>query len=101
MSSTTVIVCDGDQTGQELLAQSLRVLGRDAVDLDINFVHFDLSLATRRATNNQVVHEAAAADGIRSFDLGGSSSTTEIVDEVVARVRRRLTMAIPSMSDPR
>jgi isocitrate/isopropylmalate dehydrogenase len=29
----------------------------------------------------------AALDGIRTFDLGGSASTTEVVDEVVARIR--------------
>jgi isocitrate/isopropylmalate dehydrogenase len=28
-------------------------------------------------------------DGIRSFDLGGSASTSEVVDEVVARMRNR------------
>jgi isocitrate dehydrogenase (NAD+) len=32
---------------------------------------------------------ATAMDGIRSFDLGGSSSTSEVVDEVVARMRNR------------
>jgi isocitrate/isopropylmalate dehydrogenase len=31
---------------------------------------------------------ATAADGVRTFDLGGSSSTSEVVDEVVARLRR-------------
>jgi isocitrate/isopropylmalate dehydrogenase len=30
----------------------------------------------------------AAADGIRTFDLGGDSSTTEVVNEVLERVRR-------------
>jgi isocitrate/isopropylmalate dehydrogenase len=28
-------------------------------------------------------------DGIRTFDLGGSASTSEVVDEVVARMRSR------------
>jgi isocitrate/isopropylmalate dehydrogenase len=32
---------------------------------------------------------ATAMDGIRSFDLGGSASTSEVVDEVVARMRNR------------
>jgi isocitrate dehydrogenase (NAD+) len=31
----------------------------------------------------------AAADGIRTFDLGGGASTTEVVDEVVARLANR------------
>ena len=38
--------------------------------------------AIRRATLG------AAADGIRTFDLGGESSTSEVVDEVVARPLR-------------
>ena len=38
--------------------------------------------AIRRATL------AAAADGIRTFDLGGEASTSEVVDEVLARLRR-------------
>jgi isocitrate/isopropylmalate dehydrogenase len=32
---------------------------------------------------------ATAMDGIRTFDLGGSASTSEVVDEVVARMRNR------------
>jgi isocitrate/isopropylmalate dehydrogenase len=28
----------------------------------------------------------AAADGVRTFDLGGSASTTEVVDEVINRL---------------
>ena len=29
----------------------------------------------------------AAADGIRTFDLGGGASTSEVVDEVIRRIR--------------
>ena len=29
----------------------------------------------------------AASDGIRTFDLGGDSSTTDVVDEVISRLR--------------
>jgi isocitrate dehydrogenase (NAD+) len=29
----------------------------------------------------------AAADGVRTFDLGGESSTSEVVDEVLVRLR--------------
>ena len=39
------------------------------------------SAAIRRATLG------AAADGIRTFDLGGEASTSEVVDEVLSRVR--------------
>jgi isocitrate dehydrogenase (NAD+) len=33
---------------------------------------------------------SAAADGVRTFDLGGDASTSDVVDEVSARVRRSL-----------
>jgi isocitrate/isopropylmalate dehydrogenase len=56
-----VIVCDGDETGQELLDQSLRVMTGDLLGVSLQFEHFDLSLENRRATNNEVVREAAAA----------------------------------------
>ncbi len=36
--------------------------------------------AIRRATLG------AAADGVRTFDLGGDASTSEVVDEVIRRV---------------
>jgi isocitrate/isopropylmalate dehydrogenase len=38
--------------------------------------------AIRRATLG------AAADGIRTFDLGGEATTSEVVDEVLRRLRR-------------
>jgi isocitrate dehydrogenase (NAD+) len=37
---------------------------------------------------------SAAADGVRSADLGGTASTSEIVDEVVSRVRRARTIGL-------
>ncbi|HEX6033122.1 MAG TPA: isocitrate/isopropylmalate family dehydrogenase [Anaerolineales bacterium] len=57
----TVIVLHGDQTGEELLQESLRVLAPQVIGLELSFQHFDLSLANRRATQNAVVKEAAAA----------------------------------------
>ena len=57
----TIVVLHGDQTGEELLLESLRVLAPPVIGLDLNFQHFDLSLANRRATRNEVVKEAAAA----------------------------------------
>jgi isocitrate/isopropylmalate dehydrogenase len=39
------------------------------------------ALAIREATLG------AAADGIRTFDLGGGASTSEVVDEVIRRIR--------------
>lgn len=53
-----IVVLDGDQTGQELLEEALRVLDPHVIRYDVEFIHFDLSLENRRATNNQVVYEA-------------------------------------------
>ena len=57
----TIVVLEGDQTGQELLEEALRVLAPDVIGLELDFPRFDLSLEHRRATQNAVVHEAAAA----------------------------------------
>jgi isocitrate dehydrogenase (NAD+) len=43
----------------------------------------EVSKSLRKATLG------AALDGIRSFDLGGQATTSEVVDEVVARMRAR------------
>src|SRR5579862_112323 len=61
LSTPTVVVLKGDQTGQELLLEALRVLERSVIDLELAFVEYDLSLENRRATQNQVVFDAAEA----------------------------------------
>ena len=57
----TIIVMHGDQTGEELLQEALRVLDPNVIGLELDFQHFDLSLKNRRATQNEVVNEAAGA----------------------------------------
>jgi isocitrate dehydrogenase (NAD+) len=69
----TIVVLEGDQTGQELLEEALRVLDPGVIAVDLAFQRFDLSLENRRATNNQVVEEAAAA--MRSAGLGLKAAT--------------------------
>lgn len=54
-----LVVLEGDQTGQELLEEALRVL--QAIGIDVRMHRFDLSLPSRRATKNRVVEEAAEA----------------------------------------
>ena len=73
MTTPTIVVLDGDQTGQELLVESLRVLDASVIDIQLAFEHFDLSLENRRATNNQIVHDAAAA--MRAHRLGLKAAT--------------------------
>ena len=71
--SRTIVILDGDQTGQELLEESLRVLQADVIRYPLEFLRFDLSLANRRATKNQVVYEAGKA--IRQYRVGLKAAT--------------------------
>jgi len=61
MKTNAIVVCEGDQTGQELLNEALRVLDVSVLGFEVDLIRFDLSLANRRRTNNGIVHEAAAA----------------------------------------
>ena len=69
----TIAVLHGDQTGEELLQEALRVLTPEVIGLTLDFQDFDLSLANRRATKNAVVSEAAAA--MRESGLGFKAAT--------------------------
>jgi hypothetical protein len=50
-----VVVCEGGETGQELLDQALRVLDPGVIGMPIRLHRFDLSLDNRRRTANRVV----------------------------------------------
>ncbi|MBN1562557.1 MAG: isocitrate dehydrogenase [Anaerolineae bacterium] len=95
----------GDETGQELLGEALRVLSSSVIGLNIDFCTFDLSLENRRQTNNQVVHDAAEAVlesglGLKAAtitpgdqdDVGSPNALLrEAIDaEVILRVGRRI-----------
>jgi isocitrate/isopropylmalate dehydrogenase len=69
----TITILEGDQTGQELLEQAIRVLDPELLALDLRLDRFDLSLENRRATGNEVVHEAARA--MRDSGLGVKAAT--------------------------
>jgi isocitrate dehydrogenase (NAD+) len=101
----TIVVLEGDQTGQELLEESLRVLAPNVTRLELDFLHFDLSLENRRKTNNQIVYDAGKA--IRKHRLGLKAATItpegqgdvgspnailreEIDAEVILRTGRRI-----------
>jgi isocitrate dehydrogenase (NAD+) len=106
----TIVVLDGDETGQELLEESLRVLSPDVIGLEFDFPRFDLSLESRRQTDNAVVHEAARA--IREHGLGLKAATVtpegrddigspnrilreEIGGRVIVRTGRRIPGVVP------
>jgi isocitrate/isopropylmalate dehydrogenase len=82
MDPRTIIVLEGDQTGQELLEEALRVLAPDVTGLELDFPRHDLSLEHRRATGNAVVHEAAAAIRERGLGLKAATITPEARDDV-------------------
>ena len=78
----TIVVLEGDQTGQELLEQALRVLEPEVCGLDLELRRFDLSLASRRATSNAVVQEAAAAMREAGYGIKAATVTPEGADDV-------------------
>ena len=101
---------EGDETGQELLEEALRVLAPDVVGLELELRRFDLSLESRRATRNAIVYESAAA--IRETGLGLKAATItpegredvgspnrilreEIGGKVIVRTGRRIPGVIP------
>jgi isocitrate dehydrogenase (NAD+) len=73
MAPIRIVALEGDETGQELLEQALRVLDGELLGLELEIVRFDLSLANRRATANAVCSEAAAA--MRETGLGIKAAT--------------------------
>jgi isocitrate/isopropylmalate dehydrogenase len=77
-----IVVLEGDQTGQELLTEALRVLDADVIDAELSLERFDLSLAHRRETENQVVREAAAAMREAGFGIKAATITPEGADDV-------------------
>jgi isocitrate/isopropylmalate dehydrogenase len=106
----TIVVLEGDQTGQELLEEALRALAPDVIGLELEFPRFDLSLESRRETANKVVYEAAAA--IREAGLGLKAATVtpegrddvgspnrilreEIGGRVIVRTGRRIPGVVP------
>src|ERR687892_1276439 len=106
----TIVVLEGDQTGQELLEEALRVLAPDVTGIELEFPRHDLSLENRRKTANAVVYEAAAA--IREYGYGLKAATItperagdvgspnrilreEIGGKVIVRTGRRIPGVVP------
>jgi isocitrate dehydrogenase (NAD+) len=73
MAPIRIVALEGDETGQELLEQALRVLDADVLGLEIELARFDLSLQNRRKTQNGVCEEAAQA--MRETGLGLKAPT--------------------------
>jgi len=68
-----IVILEGDETGQELLEQAVRLLDPDVLQLELQLERFDLSLEHRRATGNRVLSDAAVA--MRDAGLGLKAAT--------------------------
>ena len=77
-----LVILEGDQTGQELLLEALRVLDPVVTGVQLEFERYDLSLANRRATRNQVVFHAAQALKRHHTGLKAATITPERKDDV-------------------
>jgi isocitrate dehydrogenase (NAD+) len=110
VDASRIVVLEGDETGQELLEEALRVLAPDVIGVELDFPRYDLSLESRRATRNQVVYEGAAA--VREAGLGLKAATItpesrgdvgspnwilreEIGGKVIVRTGRRIPGVAP------
>ncbi len=109
-SVPTIVVMQGDQTGQELLDETLRLLDPSVIATPLQFATFDLSLANRRATNNQVVMDAALAMRKSGYGLKAATITPEkagdvgspnailrnqVDGQVIVRTGRRIPGVVP------
>jgi isocitrate/isopropylmalate dehydrogenase len=110
MQSRTIVVLDGDQTGQELLEEALRVLAAGVIGVELELPHYDLSLDSRRQTQNRIVYEAAAATREAGLALKAATITPErpgdvgspnrilreeIGGQVIVRTGRRIPGVVP------
>src|SRR3954467_4128581 len=82
MAAMRIVVLEGDQTGQELLEQALRVISPDVIGLDLELERFDLSLENRRHTQNAVCTESATAMAEAGFGIKAATITPEGADDV-------------------
>jgi len=110
VNAGTIVVLEGDETGQELLEEALRVLAPDVIGVELELSRHDLSLESRRASQNAIVYEAAAA--VREAGLGLKAATItpegrhdvgspnrilreEIGGRVIVRTGRRIPGVVP------
>src|SRR3970282_1757847 len=78
----TIVVLEGDETGQELLEEGLRTLTPEVIGFALEFPRFALSLANPRKTKNAVVSEAARAVREHGLGLKAATITPETRDDV-------------------
>lgn len=106
-NSARIVVMHGDQTGEELLQQALRVVQEDILGIKFELEDFDLSLKNRERTQNQVVHDAGTAMLKSGFGLKAATITPEsgslgspnalLRDDIHAQVILRTGRRIPNV----
>ena len=77
MPGPKIAVLHGDQTGEELLKEALRLLEPAVLGFEVATRDFDLSLAERRRTRNECVREAAEALRELGFGIKAATVTPE------------------------
>ncbi len=82
MEPICIVALDGDETGQELLEQSLRLLEPELLGMEIEVERYDLSLENRRATDNRVCADAAKRMAETGLGLKAATITPEGADDV-------------------
>ena len=82
----TIVVLHGDDTGEELLQEAMRVLDSALLGVELTLQHYDLSLERRRATNNQVVEDVGSPNRLLRERLGA---------HVIVRTGRRIPGVTP------
>ena len=111
MTIHRICILQGDETGQELLDEALRILEPSVIGIrNLAYETFDLSLERRRSTGNDIVREAAAKIietglGIKAAtitpgnpgDVGSPNALLrELVDgSVILRTGRRIPSVRP------
>ena len=110
MNTKMIAVLDGDQTGQEVLDESLRVTATEVTRVHIEYKRFDLSLENRRTTKNEVGKAAARAMNSTGLGLKAATITPEgkgdvgspnailreaIEAKVILRIGRRIPGVLP------
>ena len=110
MATKTIVVLEGDETGQELLEEALRVLQPDVIGLELEFPRFDLSLEKRPRDAEQGRARGGARDpGARPRAEGGDDHAgghgdvgspnrilrEEIGGRVIVRTGRRIPGVVP------
>src|SRR3989442_1373770 len=77
MAAPTIAVLHGDQTGEELLREGLRLLEPGVLGIQVETKDFDVSLEARRSSRNQCVLDAAQALRELGFGIKAATVTPE------------------------